>query len=271
MPHETLIVDREGPVLRITMNRPDVRNALSPTMVDELIGVFVRAGGDSEVRAVFLTGAGGNFCAGGDLKGMEQRRAVTGSGSHEAISDSNRRFGLLLERMRELPKALIVLVEGAAMGGAVGLIAVADWVIAERNAQIGTPEVTVGLVPAQIAPFVLQRIGPGEAARLLAFGRRVDAAEAARIGLVHEVAANRADAMAKAAGAVNQCLRCGPEAMAETKVLLRLAQPGSETQSALLDQAALMFATALAGEAREGIRAFVEKRKPAWAKKIERL
>jgi isohexenylglutaconyl-CoA hydratase len=270
MPHETLIVERGGPVLKVTLNRPDVRNALSPTMVGELLSVFAQARGDAEVRAVFLKGAGGNFCAGGDLKGMEERSA-DGRGSHEAIADSNRRFGLLLERMRELPKALIVLVEGAAMGGGVGLIAVGDWVVAERGVQIGTPEATVGLVPAQIAPFVLQRIGPGEATRLLAFGRRVDAVEAARIGLVHEVAASRADAMEKAAGAVNQCLRCGPEAMAETKALLRLAQPGSEAQSTVLDQAALMFAASLAGEAKEGIRAFREKRKPAWVQKIDRL
>ena len=270
MPYETLIVERAGPVLKITMNRPEARNALSPVMVRELTQAFEQARDDAGIRVVVLMGANGTFCAGGDLKGMEERSAA-GRGSHEAIADSNRRFGLLLERMSELPKALIVLVEGAAMGGGVGLIAVGDWVIAERGAQIGTPEVTVGLVPAQIAPFVLQRIGPGEGARLLAFGRRLDAVEAARIGLVHEVAASRADAMEKAAGAVNQCLRCGPEAMAETKVLLRLAQPGSEAQSTVLDQAALLFAASLAGEAREGIRAFVEKRKPAWAAKIETL
>jgi isohexenylglutaconyl-CoA hydratase len=271
MAHETLIVTRSGPVLKITLNRPEARNALSPTMVDELISVFSAAREDAEVRAVFLTGADGNFCAGGDLKGMKERSSAAAGGNHEAITGSNRRFGLLLERMSELPKALIVVVEGAAMGGGVGLIAVADWVIAEGSAQIGTPEVTVGLVPAQIAPFVLQRIGPGEAARLLTFGRRVDAVEAARIGLVHEVASSRADAFEKAVDAVNQCLRCGPEAMAETKVLLRLAQLGSDTHTAVLDQASLMFAASLAGEAGEGIRAFIEKRKPAWAAKIETL
>ena len=103
------------------------------------------------------------------------------------------------------------------MGGGVGLVAVADWVIAEKGAQIGTPEVTVGIVPAQITPFLVQRIGTAHARRLAAFGLRLDAEEAHRIGLVHELAANHGELMDKGAAAINQCLRCAPEAVAETK------------------------------------------------------
>ena len=268
MSYETLIVERDGAVLKVTLNRPEARNALSPAMVRELTQVLQDARDDADVRVVVLMGAGGNFCAGGDLKGMEVRDIASGAGA-ETVAASNRRFGALLEMADALPKAVIALVEGAAMGGAVGLIAVADWVIAEKAAQIGTPEVTVGIVPAQITPFLVQRIGYGEARRLATFGLRLGAGDAQRIGLVHEVADGRDELAAKAVAAVNQCLRCAPQAVAETKRLVR-ASLGAPLRP-VLDQASEMFAAALDGEAREGIRAFVEKRRPTWSEKIEKL
>jgi len=268
MSHETLIDARDGPVLKVTLNRPDVRNALSPAMVRELAEVFMQARDDAEVRVLVLMGAGGNFCAGGDLKGMQGSDAARGGGT-ESTAASNRRFGALLEMADALPKAVIALVEGAAMGGGVGLVAIADWAIAERQAQIGTPEVTVGIVPAQITPFVVQRIGYAQARRLATFGLRLDTEEALRVGLVHEIADGRDDLMAKGVAAVNQCLRCAPGAVAETKRLVRASL--SEALGPVLDEASRMFATALAGEAKEGIRAFIEKRGPAWAEKIEKL
>jgi isohexenylglutaconyl-CoA hydratase len=253
-----------GQVLTVTMNRPEARNALSPVMVRELTEVFLQTRDDAEVRAVVLTGAGGTFCAGGDLMGMETR-----ADSKEATAASNRRFGALLELADALPKAVIALIEGAAMGGGVGLVAIADWAIAERNAQIGTPEVTVGLVPAQIAPFLAARIGYTHARRMVSFGLRLGAEEALRVGLAHELADGHDDLLTRGVAAVNQVLRCAPRAVAETKQLVRasLREPLGPT----LDAASHTFAVALAGEAREGIRAFVEKRKPAWAKKIEKL
>ena len=268
MPHETLIVVRDGPVLKVTMNRPDARNALSPTMVGELTQVFEQARDDAGIRAVVLMGAGGTFCAGGDLKGMEERGA-SGDGSPEATAASNRRFGSLLEVADALPKAVIVLIEGAAMGGGVGLVAISDWAIADRAAQIGTPEVTVGLVPAQIAPFVVARIGYTQARRMATYGLRFDAESALRLGLVHEIANGRDDLLAKGVAAVNQVLRCSPQAIAETKKLIRAS--AREPVGATLDAASHTFAASLAGDAREGIRAFIERRKPAWVKKIERL
>jgi isohexenylglutaconyl-CoA hydratase len=149
------------------------------------------------------------------------------------------------------------------------LVAVSDWAIAEKKAQIGTPEVTVGLVPAQIAPFVAARVGYAHARRMATYGLRLGTEEALRIGLVHELADGRDDLRARGAAAVNQVLRCAPEAVAETKKLVRasLRQPLGPT----LDAASHTFAAALGGEAREGIRAFVEKRKPAWVRKIEGL
>ena len=269
MPHETLIVERDGPVLKVTLNRPDARNALSPAMVRELAEVVRDSRDDAGVRVVVLTGAGGTFCAGGDLKGMQGSEAARGAGT-ETTAASNRRFGALLEMADALPKAVIALVEGAALGGAVGLIAIADWVIAEKAAQIGTPEVTVGIVPAQITPFLVQRIGYAQARRLAAFGLRLGTEEAQRIGLVHEIAEGREELRAKGVAAVNQCLRCAPQAVAETKRLVRASLP-ERPLGPVLDEASYMFAAALAGEAREGIRAFIDKRRPAWSLKIEKL
>src|SRR5262245_59355689 len=123
MPHETLIVTRDGPVLKVAMHRPEARNALSPTMVRELMQAFQEARDDAGVRAVLLTGTGGTFCAGGDLKGMDERTAA----GAEAVAASNRRFGALLELADALPKAVIALIEGAAMGDGVGLVAISDW------------------------------------------------------------------------------------------------------------------------------------------------
>jgi isohexenylglutaconyl-CoA hydratase len=268
MSHETLIVERDGPVLKVTFNRPEVRNALSPVMVRELGEVLIEARDDAGVRAVVLTGAGGNFCAGGDLKGMEGRQSAFGS-SAAAIAASNRRYGALLEMADALPKAVIALIEGSVMGGGTGLISIADWAIAERKAKIGTPEVTVGLVPAQIAPFLVRRIGYAEARRLAAFGLRLGAEEARQIGFVHELADGRDDLMAKGTAAVNQVLRCAPQAFAETKRLVRASL--TEPLGRALDDASHTFAASLAGEAREGIRAFIEKRSPAWVEKIEKL
>jgi isohexenylglutaconyl-CoA hydratase len=142
-------------------------------------------------------------------------------------------------------------------------------VIAEKAAQIGTPEVTVGIVPAQITPFLVQRIGYAQARRLATYGLRLGAEDAQRIGLVHEVADGRDELATKAVAAVNQVLRCAPQAAAETKRLVRTSL--SEPLGQALDQASEMFAAALNGEAREGIRAFVEKRRPTWAEKIEKL
>jgi len=267
MPRETLLVERTGPVLTVAMHRPETRNALSPTMVRELTEVFDSTRRDAGVRIVVLSGAGGTFCAGGDLKGMDRSGAEAGASQPAAAS--NRRFGALLELGDALPQAVIALIEGAAMGGAAGLVAIADWAIMERSAQIGTPEVTVGLVPAQIAPFLAARIGYAQARRMASFGLRLGADEALRLGLVHELADGPDDLIAKGTRAVNQVLRCAPQAVAETKKLVRrcLREPLTRT----LDDAAHVFAAARAGEGREGILAFREKRLPTWVVKVETL
>jgi isohexenylglutaconyl-CoA hydratase len=265
---QTLIVERADPVLKVILHRPQAKNSLSPIMVRELTELFEQARDDPAIRAVVLSGAGGTFCAGGDLRGMQQLDAEGGQ-AKRPVAASNRRFGQLLELAEALPKAVIALIEGAAMGGGVGLVAIADWTIAEKGAQIGTPEVTAGLVPAQIAPFLAARIGCAQARRLASFGLRLGAEEALRIGLVHELADGPDDLIAKGLRAVNQVLRCAPQAVAETKKLVRtcLREPLKGT----LDAASQLFAAAREGEGREGIRAFLEKRSPAWVMKVKTL
>jgi isohexenylglutaconyl-CoA hydratase len=268
MSYEALLVERDGPVLKVTLNRPEVRNAMSPIMLAELAQAFGEARDNPEVRVLVLKGSGGTFSAGGDFRNMQKSDAARGAGVEETAA-SNRRFGAFLEMARVFPKALVTLVEGACMGGGVGLVAVSDWVIAERTAQIGTPEVTVGIVPAQITPFILERIGSAHGRRLTAFGLRLSADEAFRIGLVHEVAESPQDLIARGVAAVNQVLRCAPGALAETKTLVRRSQ--AEPLGSTLDAASYMFAHALASEAKEGIGAFLEKRRPAWVSKVETL
>ncbi|MDX2202084.1 MAG: enoyl-CoA hydratase-related protein [Hyphomicrobiaceae bacterium] len=268
MSFEALQIERDGPVLKVTLNRPQARNALSPEMLMELGQVFTLAWNEEAVRAVLLRAAGGTFSAGGDFRNMQRSEAASGRGTADTAL-SNRRFGTFLEMLRGFPKGLVTLVEGPCMGGGVGLVAVSDWVIAEKSAQIGTPEVTVGIVPAQIAPFIVERIGRAQAQRLLAFGLRLSAAEACRIGLVHEVADGAADLSAKGLAALNQVLRAAPGAVAETKKLVALSQSGDV--GAALDTASHMFANALAGEAREGISAFLEKRKPGWTATLDTM
>lgn len=261
-----LKVELAGPILTVTLNRPQARNALSPELIAELGQAFTQAWNDEAVRVVVLRAAGGTFSAGGDFRNMQKSEAATGRNTADT-AQSNRRFGTLLEMVRGFPKALVTLVDGPCMGGGVGLLAVSDWVIAEKTAQIGTPEVTVGIVPAQITPFIVERIGRAHAQRLVSFGLRLSASEACRIGLVHEVADGPEDFALKSSAAINQVLRAAPGAVAETKKLVALSQSGD--LGSALDTASHMFANALAGEAREGIGAFLEKRKPAWAREIE--
>ncbi len=268
MTSQALKVERDGALLKVTLNRPEARNAMSPQMLADLGQAFTEAWNDAGVRVVLLRGTGGVFSAGGDFRNMQKSDAAQGHGTAETAA-SNRRFGTFLEMLRAFPKALVTLVEGPCMGGGVGLLAVSDWVIAEKSAQIGTPEVTVGIVPAQITPFIVERIGLAQAQRLVSFGLRLSALEAQRIGLVHDVADGAEDAEAKALAAVNQVLRCAPAAVAETKKLVSLSCTGDLGPA--LDTASHMFANALATDAKEGIGAFLEKRKPAWAAAIERL
>ena len=265
-PLETLATVLSGPVLYVTLNRPEVRNAMSLAMVKELMWVLAQAESDGKVRAIVLRGAGGHFSAGADLKDMAMAHvAATQSGPvgvPNAIAAANAQFGELCVAYSKTPLALLVVLEGVVMGGGLGLACVADVVLASDTAVFRLPETSLGLVPAQIAPFLLERLGYSQAKRLAVTGGRVDAQQAQILGLVHEVhASDRIDAAL--VGVLASILTCAPSALAETKALLIRARFTSGAQ--LVRDASDVFARAAQGpEGLEGIDAYVQKRKPDW-------
>ncbi len=260
---QTISTQLVNTCLRITLNRPDARNALSRQMVAELQQVVEQAGEDDSVRVLMLRGAGGHFCAGADLADMAAAR-MEADGDVEAMAAINRSFGTLIEAVDACPKTVVCVAEGAVLGGGVGLACVADICLMSEQAKVGLPEATLGLPPAQIIPFVVARVGLSQARRLALTGARFDGREAYRIGLCHQVCSNT-EALEKAAGeTLTTILRCAPNASTTTKTLLLATRSTATTK--LLDTGAQEFAkAAINEEAMEGTRAFMEKRPPFWA------
>jgi isohexenylglutaconyl-CoA hydratase len=257
---QTLLLELHGGVLHITLHRPDSRNAMSLQMVSELRTVLAAVRDDRAIRALVLSGAGGHFCAGGDIKDMASARAQ----GTEAYRVLNRAFGALLEEAQHTPQVLITVLQGAVLGGGFGLACVSDIAIADHQAQFGLPETSLGLLPAQIAPFVVQRIGLTETRRLALTAARFDGHQARRLGLVHFVEEDSQALAERLDEVLQHVLCCAPEANAMTKKLL-LASAG-QPSSELLDEAAQWFSEAVTGaEGVEGTMAFVQKRKPRWA------
>ena len=260
---ETLLLELNGPVLHVTLNRPESRNAMSLGMVNELMAVFDAVADDDTVRAIVLRGTGGHFCAGGDIKDMAGARARAAGGEADAFYVLNRRFGEMISRANAQPQVMIAVLEGAVLGGGFGLACVSDVAIDADDAQFGLPETGLGVIPAQIAPFVVQRVGLTQARRLALTGARFNGLEAARLGIAHE-AVPATDLDTRLADTLNQIRRCAPQANRVTKqlVLNTLSQPLND----VLDQAARDFANAVASaEGAEGTMAFVQKRLPQWA------
>lgn len=265
---EHITLTQDGPVLTILLNRPEARNALSATMSAELLATFEALRDNTDIRVVVLRGAGGNFCAGGDIKNFNAVSKPRAEGEADEIAAANRRGGKLFQMIDETPQATIVVVEGFAMGGGFGIACLGDITIAKADATFAMTEVTIGIVPAQISPFVVKRIGLTAARRFGVSGARLDGHAAKAVGIAHEVAEDAAALDALIAATVKQILRCAPGAVATTKALMHRAALGGVPMDALLDQASEDFSAALrSDEGKEGTSAFVEKRKPAWAPK----
>src|SRR5579864_6276045 len=185
----TLQLQQRGKRLDIILHRPEAKNALNAEMVQELLRVvdFLESAGD--IASVVLRGAAGTFCAGGDIKGFmaQFKSPPPAPGQRDAVAIQNRRFGTFLARFDSLPQTIVVVVEGAAFGGGLGLAAIGDVAIAAADARFAMSETGLGIVPAQIAPFVAARVGVPQARRLALTGVRFDGREAGRIGLVHHV------------------------------------------------------------------------------------
>lgn len=270
--YETLAIECSGPVLHVTLNRPELRNAMSLRMVAELRSVLATAETEGEVRVLVLRGAGGHFCAGADLKDMAAARMQAAQGrphssagglALDAVAQANMQFGELAVAYANTPLALVAVLEGTVMGGGFGLACVADVALASESALFRLPETALGLVPAQITPFLLERLGYSQAKRLAVTGGRITADQALAIGLVHTVPAPE-QLDAALAAVLADILACAPGAVAATKALLAQARltPAAE----LVPQAALVFSSVAQGaEGLEGTTAFLQKRKPNWA------
>jgi methylglutaconyl-CoA hydratase len=257
-----LRIDREDRgIVTLTLDRPGAKNALSGALVTRLTEVLAALATDAGVRAVLLTGSGGVFCAGADIGEM---RAAGEAKPAENEADS-RRFAKMLESLEQQPQPTIAIVNGAAYGGAVGLIAACDIAIAGSSARFAFSEVRLGLVPAMISPYVIRAIGERQASRWFLTGEAMDAATAMRVGLVHE-AVDDASLPAATRALQDALLAGGPQAQAEIKKLLRrVTGRGSAGDESMLTDTARWIARVRAGaEARDGLTAFIERRKPGW-------
>tara|TARA_R110002072_G_scaffold172728_3_gene327012 strand:+ start:35463 stop:36272 length:810 start_codon:yes stop_codon:yes gene_type:complete len=263
---ETLLLKQKGHTLHITLNRPKVRNAMSLIMVNELMAVFESISSDLSIRAIVLRGAEGNFCAGGDIKDMAgARAALSKKEGSDPFYKLNRAFGRMITYANQIPQVLVVVTEGAVLGGGFGLACISDVALSLNSTKFGLPETGLGIPPAQIAPFVVTRIGLTQARRLALLGARFDGAEALRLGIVHE-SHETIDALEEALDKVLlQVKRCAPQVNRLTKQLI--LSVGKEPLEDLLDGAAKSFSEAVQGaEGQEGTMAFIQKRDPSWFK-----
>ena len=256
---EVLEIEMRGPAVWLWLNRPELRNALNGELQDLLVQALEKLESENSVRVLVLAGRGQAFCAGGDLSRMEQASKMTKAKSKSEAG----RFAKLLYRMHTYPKPMIARVQGAAFAGGMGLVAACDLVIAAEEAEFCLPEVRIGLVPAMISPYIVRAMGEQQARRYVLTGERLAAPEAHRIGFVHEcVAAAELDARVEKLSA--QLAQAGPQALARSKKLLARVAKSAITPKLAEETAAVLADVRAGGEAREGIRSFLEKRKPGW-------
>jgi isohexenylglutaconyl-CoA hydratase len=266
---QTLAVSHHAGVWTVTLNRPEARNAMSLAMVRELRLVLAEAEATAGARVLVLRGAGGHFCAGGDIKDMalaRQRAAAVAEGDDPGtpMAEISAAFGDLCVAYAQTGLATVAVVEGTVLGGGLGLACVVDVCLAGASAVFRLPETSLGVVPAQIAPFLVERLGYSEARRLAVTGARLDARAALALRLVHAVHDDAAALDAGLAQVLRDILQCAPGAVAATKALLARAR--WHGAASLVDEAAELFARAvLSDEGSEGTLAFVQKRQPRWA------
>lgn len=251
-----IAVRQDGAVLTVALNRPEVHNALTPTMIQEITAVFQNI--PEDVCVVVLTGNGRSFCAGADLSFM---RAAADYTFAENVQDGEAIFDLML-MVDQCPRPVIGRVNGAAIGGGVGLVSCCDIVVAADRAKFGFSEARLGILPAVISPFVLARIGANHARELFLTGERFDATKAQRIGLVNHVV-TEADLDTAVSERIDQLLQAAPGAQAAAKELIR--QVNYQPKEAMRDYTANLIAQLRdSDEGREGMSAFLQKRKPWW-------
>lgn len=255
---ERLELRLEGPVARVFLNRPDVRNAFDGLMVTELRSVLFDLRNEDAVRVIVLGGHGASFCAGADLEWM---RAMAGFSREDNLREAQALADLFFT-VYESPKPVVARVHGAALGGGAGLVAACDIPVAALGTQFAFSEVRLGILPSVISPYVLRKIGESAARELFLTGERFDAQKAKEIGLVR-AAVPEAELDAAVEARVQELLKAGPRAVADAKALIREVgyRRIEDVQRYTVERIADVRVTP---EGQEGMRAFLEKRKPSW-------
>jgi len=260
--YQYIRLEQQNGVFRLTFQRPQVRNALIHAMMVEIGDAVARVAADSSTRVLVLRGAGGHFCAGGDLNAMSDPPPPSADGDDPTLR-AYRLFGDVIEALNRLPLAVVAVVEGSCVGGGFGLAAASDIVLAAESARFGLPEPRHGFIPSQVIPAILRRVGQGTTRRIAVAAEVIDAAEAWRIGLADHVVPDR-EVDAALQRLLNNLHRNAPYAVAAVKALVLAAaeRPTAE----VLDMGARSLMELLRGpEAKEGIAAFLAKRPPDWA------
>ena len=258
-PFTTLDVRRTGNVAHVTLNRPDVRNAFNQTSIAELTAVFEQLGTDDSVRAVVLAAQGVAFCAGADLNWMKQ---MAGYDHAENLADAAR-LAAMLKTIYLCRTPVVAKVQGDCYAGGMGLVAACDIAISAEHANFCLSEVKLGLIPATISPYVIKAMGENAARRYFLTAERFDAIEAARIGFVQRaVPAEELDSAVDAI--VKALISASPNAVREAKRLVRDIGGAPITDGLIHDTAERIAAVRASDEGREGVRSFLEKRKPDW-------
>lgn len=253
-----LNVTQQGPITRVRLNRPEVRNAFNAELIRELRVQFDVLKKEKSTRVVILSGEGESFSAGADLNWMKSMVGAT----RKANEADATKLAELLQTLDRFPKPLIGKVHGAAIGGGVGLVSVCDMVVASEETIFSLAEVKLGLIPAVISPYVIAKMGSHQARRYFLTGERFRADEARRIGLIHEVVSS-ADLETRVDTVARDLLSSGPEAMGAAKELIRKVS-GDILPTTRDYTAKKISALRVSDEGQEGMRAFLEKRKPAW-------
>ena len=255
----SVLIEREGAIVRMTLNRPDVRNAFDEDVVHALTNAAASAAEDPSVRVVVLAGKGKTFCSGADVGWMAKAIAYSKMDNLSDAEDMAR----MMERLDTLPMPVIGRIQGSALGGGVGLAAICDIVVAADDAVFALSEVKLGILPAVVGPYVMRKVGISAARELFLTGIRFDAMRARQIGLVHEVVP--ADALdAAVAKRVADVLAGSPAGIARAKALIREIA-GAHPNDVIGVTTNAIASQRVSEEGQEGLRAFLEKRKPSWS------
>ncbi len=260
--YTTLDIAVRDAVAFVTLNRPDVHNAFDETLISEFTAALRALGSDDAVRVMVVAGAGASFCAGADLNWMKRMADFSRA---QNLADA-KGLATMLATLNEVPKPTIARVQGAAFGGGAGLVACCDIAIGAQDTVFAFSEARLGLIPATIAPYVVEAIGARAARRLFLTAERFTAAEAFRLGLLHEIAP-AADLDVRVGDLVANLLKAGPNAQAECKALLRAVAHRPIDAAVIADTARRIAAVRVTPEGREGVAAFLGKRKAAWLRR----